>query len=187
MEQTLRLFNLLVAVEPSWWERRRALELVRSLVPSARLFAETPSLLFFKVEKPYETVRLLSEKLTTDDPVLRIIPIDAVTPPYPSHVAKAAAQLVRERARREWSFAVKLEGHLFDEETGRRLHKADAIRVIADNIELKVNLDNPDLLVLVKVVRVSRSLYYAAIMAAPPCAIYSRARNRQVCSVPWAG
>jgi tRNA acetyltransferase TAN1 len=178
----LKLFNLIAAVEPGSWERHRALNLVRSVVPSARLFSELQSLLLFKVDNPYVAVRRLAGKLVgADEPILRLIPVDTVTPPYPDDVAEAAARLVSLRARDGDTFAVRIEGHLFDRETGRRLHKVEAVQVIAEKISLPVNLSEPKLLVLVKVVRISRGLHYAALTVAPPCAIYSRAKNPLPC------
>jgi tRNA acetyltransferase TAN1 len=177
-----KLFNLIASVEPGWREKRKALNFVRDNLPSARLFAELQSLLLFKVNEPYKAVRTLSEKLVgSNEPILRLIPVDTVTPPYPKDVADAAYELVEKRCKPSDTFAVKLEGHLFDPDTGRRLHKIDAVRTIAERIQLPVNLSNPSILVLVKVVKMSRSLYYAAIMVAPPCVIYSKARNTIPC------
>ena len=184
----LKLFNLVAAVEPSSWERRRALSFIRSNLPSARLFAELQSLLLFRVGDPYSAVQLLASKLAgSDEPILRLIPVDVVTPPYPADVADVVARLTAERAGPGDTFAVKLEGHLFDRETGRRLHKSEAIRIIAEKVSLPVNLSEPTLLVLVKVIRVERSLYYAAITVAPPCSIYSKVRNRAPCRPAFKG
>jgi len=91
---------------------------------------------------------------------------------------------VESRARSNTTFAVKIEGHLYDRNTGKRLHKIEAVKIIANRISLPVNLSKPDLLVLVKSVRLSRALTYASIMVAPPCVIYSKYKNRNVCR-PW--
>ncbi|ALL01186.1 hypothetical protein Pyrde_1138 [Pyrodictium delaneyi] len=177
-----RLFNLIVAHEPGYYSMRRALREIESILGRARVFDAPRSLLLLKVSDPYDAVRRIAREVTEDSAILRAIPIDLEVPPYVDYVASTAKELLSAKADRSTRFAIRLEGRLYDRETGRLLHKRDAIEIIADGIELPVDLDNPDLLVLVKVVRVHRSLGYAAIMVAPPCAVYSRAHHsRGVC------
>jgi len=173
-----RLFNLIVAAEPAYPGPQRALRLVKTLLGNPMVFDTPKSLILLRVDDPYAAVQQLEKQLGPDDPVLRAVPLDGETTPYVEDVAEAVKHLVAEKAAGgRPSFAVKIEGHLYSRETGERLHSADAVRIIADGIDLPVNLDNPDLLVLVKVVRVGRAQRYAGIMVAPPASIYSRARK----------
>ncbi len=178
-----RLFNLIVAHEPGYYASREALRSIRSILGGVRLFAAPQSLLLLSVDNPYEAVAKLASNLPNDSVILRAIPLDAVTTPYLQDVDRAVKKLLADKYGAEpgKAFAIRLEGHLVDEATGRRLHKDEAIKVLASGIDRPVDLDNPDILVLVKVVRASRGLYYSGIMVAPPCAIYSRAKNQKVC------
>jgi len=174
-----RLFNLVIAADPAYPGPRRALRLVKTILGNPVVFDTPKSLILLRVDDPYSAVKLLEKQLGPDDPVLRVTPLDGETPPYVEDAAEAARQILAEKLGEDEkpSFAVKIEGHLYSRETGERLHSADAVRIIADGIDLPVNLGSPDLLVLVKVVRLSRSQRYAGIMVAPPSAIYSRERK----------
>ncbi|KSW12252.1 hypothetical protein CF15_05745 [Pyrodictium occultum] len=178
-----KLFNMIVAHEPGYYSMRRALREIEGILGRVRVFDAPRSLLLLKVDDPYDAVARLARGLSEDSVVLRAIPVDLEVAPYVDYVAEAARELLYSKSSGGSAFAIRLEGRLYDRKTGRLLHKRDAIEAIADGIDLPVNLEEPDLLVLVKVVRVHRSLSYAAIMVAPPCSIYSRARRgRRVCT-----
>ncbi|ABM81024.1 THUMP domain-containing protein [Hyperthermus butylicus] len=181
-----RLFNLVIAYEPGTHREDDAIRLLRSIIPGFRVFDVAQFLILGKVYgNPYQAVQAAAEKLSEDDPILRMIPVDYNTPPYVESVAPLIAELIRERAKPGDTFAVRLEGYLYSRETERKLHKREAIEAIAENIDLPVDLDNPRILVLVKVVRLTRSLSYAAVTVAPPCTIYSRHHGGGVCRVEW--
>ena len=178
MAKLMRLFNLIVAAEPRWPGPRRALSLVKDILGQAIVFDTPKSLILLRVDNPYEAVEKLAANLGPEDPVLRAVPLDGETPAYVEDVAEAVRSLVEEKAGAgKPSFAIKIEGHLRSRETGDTLHNIDSVKIIAEGIDLPVNLDNPDLLVLVKVVRLGRGQRYAGIMVAPPGSIYSRARR----------
>jgi len=178
-----RLFNLIIAHEPGYYASRDALRTVRTILGNARLFAAPQSLLLLSVDDPYRAVATLADNLPEDSTILRAIPLDAVVSPYLRDVDTTLKRIVAEKygSNSRSTFAIRLEGHLMDNETGRRLHKDEAIKVLANGIDMRVDLSNPDILLLVKVVRASRGLYYAGIMVAPPCSIYSRAKGGKVC------
>ena len=177
MSKLMRLFNLVVAAEPAWPGPRQALRLVRDILGNVIVFDTPKSLILLKTEDPFQAVRRLREQLGPDDPVLRAIPLDGETAPYVEDVREAVAELIKsKKGGGKPSFAVKIEGHLMSRETGERLHNVDSARIIAEPIDLPVNLSNPDLLVLIKVVRLNRGQRYAGIMVAPPSVIYSRAK-----------
>ncbi len=173
-----QLFNLIVSHEPGLPGMRRALREVEAALGMKVLVFDSPrNLLLLKVDDPFKATALLRERLPLDTVVLRAVPLDSVAAPYLDEVAEEAAQLFSAKARPGNTFAIRLEGHLLDRESGAELHKQEAIRVIAKGIDAPVNLTAPDILVLVKVVRVRRSLHYAGIMVAPPSSIFSRARR----------
>jgi tRNA acetyltransferase TAN1 len=178
-----KLFNLIVAHEPGYYASREAMRTIRSVLGAVRLFAAPQSLLLLSVDDPYKAVAKLARELTDDSVILRAIPLDAVSSPYLDDVDKTVKKTLQEKygSKNGKTFAIRLEGHLVDNESGRLLHKDEAIRYLAKGIELPVNLDNPDILILVKIVRASKGLYYAGIMVAPPCSIYSRAKGGSVC------
>ena len=176
-----RLFNLIVAHEPWPPARREALHTLRSLLGAGnvRVFASPPSLLLVKVPDPYSVPALLYRELGPSTPILRAVPLEGETPPYVEDVAEAVRELVAERAERMGgspSFAIRLEGHLYRRSDMARLHKDEAVKIVARDIDLPVNLSSPDILVLIKVVRVERAQRYAGIMVGRPGDIFSRAR-----------
>ena len=176
-----KLFNLIVAHEPWPPARREALHTLRSLLGAGnvRLFASPPSLLLLKVPDPYQVPGLLYRELGPSTPILRAIPLEGETPPYVEDAAEIVRDMVAEKAGElggSPSFAIRLEGHLYRRDDMARLHKDEAIRIIARNIDLPVNLSSPDILVLIKVVRVERAQRYAGIMVGRPGDIFSRAR-----------
>jgi len=174
-----RLFNLIVAHEPGYNSMRKALREIESIIGRARLFDAPRSLLLLKVEDPYDAVKRIAREVSDDSVILRAVPIDLEVSPYVDYVAAAVKDLLKSKASENTRFAIRLEGKLYNRETGKLLHKREAIEAIAEDIDLPVDLDNPDILVLIKVVRVHRSLGYAAVMVAPPCAIYSRAHHKR--------
>ncbi len=175
----LRLFNLIVAHEPGRWGFREALRVLRGLLPGALVFDTPKHLILLRVGDPYAAVERLAANLDSGQPILRAIPLDAVAPPYVEDVARLAARLAAEKAEGgEATFAVRVEGRLWRRETGEPVSSREAVEAIAEGIDLPVDLRSPGLLVLVKVVRLSRAQRYAGIMVAPPSSIYSRDRRR---------
>lgn len=177
MQNLYKLFNLIVSHEPGYYSKREALRIVRDVAGTLTIFAQPQSLLLLKVHDPFAVVEKLKTVLDASMPILRVIPLDGETEPYIESVASIVRELVREKtgAKRP-AFAIRLEGYLFEKGSRRQLHRDEAIRVIAENIDLPVNLSNPELLVFIKVVRIERGQYYAGIMVASPDSILSRAR-----------
>ncbi len=164
---TMRLFNLVVSHQPGYREARRVINVVRSVVRGVRVIDTPQSLVLLKVEDPYRAVEQLVRRVDLrSTPILRLIPVDVNTRPIVEHVREAVLRLA-ERIPRGATFAVRLEGRLFDE-SGNPVHKLDAVRRIAEAVERPVNLRNPDYLVLVKTVSMSYGQRYAAVMVAPP-------------------
>ncbi len=175
------LFNLIVSHEPGRNFSRRALREVQAVLGRVTVFDTPQSLLLLRVDNPFHAVELLRERLPEDTVVLRVIPLDRVVEPLLSRVRDVVHELFRAKVPRGASYAIRLEGHLYTKRANgelRRLHKIEAIRVIADGIDNPVNLRNPDYLVLVRVVRVYRATYYAGVMVAPPDYVFSTVKRR---------
>jgi tRNA acetyltransferase TAN1 len=168
----IRLFNLIVSHYPGLREARRTVSVVKSVVRGARVIDTPHSLVLFKVEDPFEAVTRIVERVDLEQtPILRLIPVDANTRPYVSHVRSAVAWLA-DKIPEGASFAIRLEGRLLDD-SGNPLHKLDAVKLIAEVVDRPVNLRSPDYLVLVKTVSLSYGQRYAAIMVAPPSYVVS--------------
>ncbi len=180
-KRSLNLFNLIVVHEPGRFEYREALEILRSILGHVRVFDSPPPLILVKVDEPFKAVEMLRNNLDEESPILRIIPLDAVTQAYIDEVKETAISIALEKLREGETFAIRVEGNIYSRDAeGRitRLHKIDVIKAIAAGIDNPVNLDNPDKLILVKGIRVSWSLRYAGIMVAAPSAIYSKYARR---------
>lgn len=168
------VFNLIVTHLPGYYERREALDELRWILDSIDVVERYNNVLLLWVPRPREAVERLRRKLPEGTPVLRVIPVDRVTGLGVSEVREAVHELLSRAG--PGSFAVRIDGHLVDEE-GRLMHRVDSARVIAEGVERPVNLKSPEVLVYVKVVgRPGRRR--AAIYVGPPRGILSLARER---------
>ena len=172
-------FNLIVSHEPGLHNMRRALREIEHILGRRVTVFDSPiSLLLLSVDNPYSVVSKLAQDLPPDTVVLRAIPLDRVVSPYLEDVSEAVWSLVEKKSSTSDRFAIRLEGKLYSRKEGILLGSREAIDYIASKIDLRVDLSNPTLLVLVKTVRVYRSLHYAGIMVAPPTSVFSRAKRR---------
>ncbi|MCE4609380.1 MAG: THUMP domain-containing protein [Desulfurococcales archaeon] len=161
-------FNLIVSHLPGYDEKREAMKHLRWLLDDVEIVESRPNLLLAKVEDPIDAVERLKRSLPKHTTILRVIPVMEVTYPNVENVRDVIHKLLKGR---EGSFAIKLDGHLYDSE-GRMMHKVDSITVIADGIDLPVNLSNPDILVYIKIVKYRRN-YLAALYVGSPEGILS--------------
>jgi tRNA acetyltransferase TAN1 len=77
--------------------------------------------------------------------ILRLIPIDLVTNTELEDISKEAIKLA-EKIREDESYKVEVEKRFTN------LHSRDIIEKIAEKIDRKVRLDNPDWIILVEIV-----------------------------------
>ena len=169
------LFNLIVSHQPGRAGYLEALRYLRAYLEGFQVFYSRQSIILARVPDPYRAVKVLADRLPPDSPILRVIPVDEVTPSYLEDVVEKVKVLYPRRIPRDARFAVRVEGRLYRREGGE-VSRLEAHRVIGGVVDRPVDLRNPDYLVLVKVVRVSGG-GYAGIMIAPPSSIYSRARS----------
>jgi len=133
------------------------------------------SLLLVKTKlDPYEAVRKIKENI---DPnftnILRVIPIDALTPPYVDKVAEKVLELI-DKIKPDETFRITLDGRLYRVTEGvlKRLHSREAIDEIAKNVNRKVNLEHPDKVIYIKTLKF-RGEDYASITICRPDEIIS--------------
>jgi len=136
--------------------------------------ATQPNLIFARVRDPDRAVDMIRGSIGRDTVILRVIPVYRVVDPNIEAVKRAVDDLMLQAG--DGSFAVRVDGYLRDEE-GRLMHRRDAAIRIAEGIERRVDLGNPDILVYVKVVRI-RGRYSAAVFVGPPSLVLSTAKVR---------
>jgi len=168
-------FNLIVTHLPGWPNARDAERQLYWLLDNIEIVYSRPSLILAKVGDPREAVARLRRSLPAHTPILRVIPVDAVTYPRVEEVRRVVHDLLAKTG--EGTYAIKLDGHLYSEE-GELMHKIDSIKIIAEGVERKVNLSNPDILVYIKVVPFRRGRL-AAIYVGPKSGILSTVKERE--------
>ena len=168
-------FNLIVTHLPGWPNARDAERHLYWLLREVEVVHRAPNILLARVPDPRDAVARLRRSLPASTPILRVIPVDDVVYPRVDEVRESVHRLLAEAP--EGSFAIKLDGHLYSEE-GDRMHKLDAIKIIADGLDRPVNLSSPDVLVYIKVVRY-RGGYLAAVYVGPPDGILSVVKERR--------
>lgn len=169
-------FNLIVTHLPGPESKRRAIWILRQALPAFSIAYSRPHIILGIVRDPLEAVEILRSSLTRKSPILRVIPVLRVEAPFTSNVKKAVEEILRTQP--EGSFAVRLDGYLRDD-SGRLMRRRDAIIAIADNIDREVNLNNPDILVYIKVVKF-RGRRLAAVYVGPQDNIISTVKMKDI-------
>ncbi len=167
------MFNLIVIHEPgpdNWrWARNQLRQLLGA---EGKIVASYQSVMLYLVEgDPHQVAERLRESLRGGGtPIIRVIPVDHVVDPYLDEVVEVVKNMVVRIPQNE-SFRVTLQGHLMSiDSEGRRkvMHSIDSIREIAKYVDRPVNLENPDWIVYVKVVRLLRGRRVAAVSLLKP-------------------
>ena len=170
------LFNLIVSHIPGREGYHEALRYLRAYIEGLQVFYTRQSVILARVPDPRRAVRVLSENLPPDSPILRAIPVDVVVQPYLEDVREAVAKLYPRVIPEDATFAVRVEGRLRRRDGGE-VGRVEAQSEIGAIVDRRVNLRNPDYLILVKVVKTGGGAAYAAVSITPPSLIYSRARR----------
>lgn len=165
-------FNLIVIHEPGLDNYSWARNQVRQVLGfDAVLVDAYQSVLLYKYKgDPHEGAAKLREALKgSGTPIIKAIPVDAITDPLIDKVVEAVKELVP-RIPEGAKFRITLEGHLYDigERGLRRLHWYDAVKEVAEYIDRPVDLENPEYVLYIKVVRWRRVTRKAAITVAKP-------------------
>jgi len=167
------VFNLIVTHEPGLDNYRWARNQLRQLLgESIRYVGSYQSVILYDVdEDPHEVATRLRNTLKgSGTPIIRIIPIDYVSDPYINDVAEVVKGLATKLPEGA-SFRITLEGHLYyrgEDGKLRRMHTLDSIKELAKYVDNPVNLENPQYVVYVKVVRYFRGRRKAGISLVKP-------------------
>ncbi|MEM0340393.1 MAG: THUMP domain-containing protein [Acidilobaceae archaeon] len=165
-------FNLIVTHLPGPYAKRRAREILEQLLDIS-ILESRPNVLICRVPDPLNAIEQLRRQLPLKSPILRAIPVTAVTRPRVEDVKRVVMEAVSSLP--EGSFAVRIDGRLWSS-SGEPLSKLDAVKIIAENIDRKVNLKNPDILVYVKVIRF-RGRRWAAVYVGHPSFVFSTVKS----------
>ncbi len=167
------VFNLIVTHEPGLDNYRWARNQMRQIVGEGlRYVTSYQSVILYDVDSdPHEVAGEVRESLKgVGTPIIRVIPVDAVAEPFIEEVVDVLKDLAP-RLPEGKAFRVTLEGHLYikgEEGPVRRLHTAESVREIAKIFSNPVNLENPEYVVYVKVVRYFRRRRKAAVSILKP-------------------
>lgn len=175
-------FNLIVTHLPGYENYIAALDQLKRILGSELVIVDTrQSLISARVNDPYEATEKLARELPEATPILRIIPVDEITDAYVHRIADTVHKLVEEKVPKDASFKITLDGHPYDVIEGDVIvmHKSDAIRVIAERIDRRVDLSNPDWVVYIKILRLYGSTELAAVTVCPPGKIISIVKSRR--------
>jgi tRNA acetyltransferase TAN1 len=173
-------FNLIVTHYPGYDNFVVVREQLRGILDNFRVVDTGQSIILASVNDPYDAVEKIREYGLRDTPILRVIPVDVVTDVYVDRVADASRKKLSEKSKDEReSFMIKIDGRLYErkEDEIRRLHKDEAISIIAEGINRPVNLKNPDWIVYVKTVKLYRVTELASISVCRPENILSFAQK----------
>ncbi len=168
------VFSLIVTHEPGIDNYRWARNQLRQIAGTKlRYVSSYQSVILYDLdEDPHEVAREIREALKgVGTPIIRVIPIDYVTDPYISDVVEVIKESIAPKIPEGTKFRVTLEGHLYvvrEDGSRVRMHTIDAVREIARYIDRPVDLENPELVVLVKVVKYMRGRRKAGISLLKP-------------------
>lgn len=167
------MFNLIVIHEPgpdNWrWARNQLRQLLG--VEGKILTSYQSVMLYFVEGDPHQVADKLRESLRGGGtPIIRVIPVDYVVNPYLDEVIEAVKNIAVKIPQNE-SFRITLQGHLMSVDSeGRKtmMHSIDSIREIAKYVDRPVNLEKPDWVIFIKVVKVLRGRRVAAVSLLKP-------------------
>ncbi|MCX8196536.1 MAG: THUMP domain-containing protein [Acidilobaceae archaeon] len=165
-------FNVIISHLPGLDARQRVATFMRQTVGYFYIAGYVSNnLVLGKVRDPLAAAEALLSRLSPQSPILRFIPVLEITGTRLSEVRPVVLELL---SRRPGSFAIRLDGHLEDEE-GRPMSRRDAIVALAEGVERKVDLERPEVLVYVKVVKF-RGRWVSAIYVGDPKYVISVAK-----------
>jgi len=160
----LHYFNLIITHLPGPEAKRRAIWTLKQLLPNFTITYSRPNMLLGRVEDPLKAIEILKVNLPSKTTILRVIPVLEVRSVRVLDVKDVVEKLIAKAG--EGSFAIRLDGYLEDE-NGRLMSRIEAIKLIARDIDRKVDLRNPDILVYIKTVKIYRRWFSAIYVGSP--------------------
>lgn len=154
-------FNVVITYEPGEDNSNWVFSQINNCLGSSYVIVKVrSSMILLSVQNPYSFWQNLKKCLQGEDtPIHRVIPVDAVVDPLLDKVAKVATEYALKRIPENETFRVTLHGNLYTiNDIGRlvKVHSVDAVKAIAQDINRKVDLKNPQWVVYVRSVPVSR-------------------------------
>jgi len=164
-------FNLIITYEPGRENAEWVFSQLNSCIGASYVVVKVrPSLILLKVDDPYEVwYRIKRELYNKDTAIHRVIPVDEVLDPLVDRVARKAREYAEKRIPRDATYRVTLHGKLFKvDERGRLVkeHSDAAVRKIAEGIDRKVDLRNPQWVIYVRTVPVGKWFLVATLSVA---------------------
>lgn len=168
-------FNLIITHYPGYDNYVVVREQLKNLFDSIKIVDTSQSIILAIVDDPYSAVERIKSSGIKETPILRVIPVDAVTDVFVDRIKQAVHELIEKKVKPEETFKIKIDGRVYRRGEGsvERIHRDEAIKMIAENIHNPVNLKNPDWLVYVKTLRIYRSTELASISVCRPWNIIS--------------
>ncbi|MEM0026595.1 MAG: hypothetical protein QXT53_01490 [Ignisphaera sp.] len=173
-------FNVLITLDPSKENIDWAFSQVNNCVGTSYVIVKVrSSLILLSVSEPYrfwfEMKKCLQGK---DTPIHRIIPVDDLVDPMIHKVAEKARSLALARIPPNASYRITLHGKIFKvDDSGKlvKMHTIEAIKVIAEGIERRVDLENPEWVVYIRTVPMRR-WYIVATISVAKAAVFKNIR-----------
>nr|WP_148683641.1 THUMP domain-containing protein [Fervidicoccus fontis] len=170
-------FNLIITHYPGYDNFVVAREQIKNIIENIRIVDTSQSIILAIVDEPYATIEKIKSLELKETPILRIIPVDRVTDIFVDRVKEVIHELFNTKVKKEETFKIKLDGHLYKRQEGsiEKIHKDEAIKILAEGLENPVNLKSPSWLVYVKTLRMYKATELASITVTKPENIISLA------------
>lgn len=164
------LFNMIITHYPGYDNYVLARTQLQQALENMQIIDSRQSLMLIRVDDPYKSIEIIREKIRGETPILRVIPVDAITDVYIDRVAKTVKEIFYSKVPRDSSFKIEIDGRLFMSKEGEviPLHTIEAIEHIASFIDNPVNVRNPEYIVYIKTMRLYRVTELATITICKP-------------------
>ena len=164
-------FNIVITCEPGRENIDWAFSQINECIGSSYIVVKVrSSLILLNVADPYSAWYGLKTCLYgKDTPIHRVIPVDAVVEPIIDKIVQEVQKYALARIPQNSTFRITLHGKVYTiNEKGRlvKISSMDAIKIIAEGINRKVDLENPDWVIYIRSVPIRRWNVLTAISVA---------------------
>lgn len=169
------LFNIIITHLPGYSNFIATKAQLRDILGEDFVIVDSrQSIIFGKVSEPYRAVEMLVNSLPSTTPILKIIPVDDVTDARLESITESVKKLST-KIPVSASFAIRLHGYPYKIVEGEyiRLHRDEAIREIAEHVNRRVDLTDPEWVIYIRITKLYGATELASITVAPPDKIIS--------------
>ncbi len=164
-------FNMIITCEPGRENLDWAFSQINNCIGTSYIVIKVrSSLILINVEDPYSTWYKLKTCLYgKDTPIHRVIPVDSVVEPIINRIVQEVHRFALTRIPQDSSFRITLHGKIFTiNEKGRltKISSIEAIKIVAEGINRRVDLENPDWVIYIRSVPIKRWSVLTAISVA---------------------